>query len=92
MNTKSKPGPRCQELLAKAVAKTQGQFSAAGLALTAFNLRRAAGEDVIMFPLRGKWLVGLAAEMKTESDRVGALSRGNVATARVASKARNGRT
>jgi hypothetical protein len=77
-----KPAVKCQEALARAVAKTKGENSSAGKALAQFLKRREAGEDVVMFPLRGKWLVAPASEVQTESDRVGALSKGQAMSAR----------
>ena len=91
MDAKPKAGLRCQAPLARAVANIQGASSVAAQALAEFKLRRAAGEDVIMFPLRGKWLVGLANEMRTESERVGALSREAGSAAERAIRARDGR-
>ena len=86
-----KRGLKCQESLARAVANSKGQRSAAGLALAEFVERRAAGEEVIVFPLRGKWLVGLAADVKAESDRVGGLSRARAEVAGHACRIRNAR-
>lgn len=61
-------GMKCQEMLARAVARTKGQESAAAKALAEFELRRGHGEDVIIFPFRGKWLVGSADELVRHSD------------------------
>lgn len=55
---------KCQEILARAVARTKGKESAAAKALVEFESRRAGGEDVILFPFRGKWLVGSADELR----------------------------
>ena len=71
----TKSALKCQEALARAVAMTKGEGSAAARALAEFIRRRAAGEDIVMFPLRGKWLVAPAADIRTESDRVGELCR-----------------
>ncbi len=54
---------KCQEALARLVAKTKGDESEAAKALREFESRRAQGEDVIVFPLRGRWLVGSAQQL-----------------------------
>lgn len=51
---------KCQEELARAIAKAKGEESEAARALKDYEARRAQGEDVIVFPLRGTWLVGPA--------------------------------
>lgn len=61
-------GMKCQEMLARAVARTKGKESAAAKALAEFDARRGDGEDVIIFPFRGKWLVGSAEELRRHSD------------------------
>jgi hypothetical protein len=82
---------KCQEALARVVGKMHGDDSPAGVALAQFSERRAAGEDVILFPLRGKWLIGTATDIKAESDRLGAISRERAALSQRASLARSGR-
>lgn len=85
------PGLKCQELLARAVAKTKGVRCAAALALTEFVKRSADGECVIMFPLRGKWLVGTEQEMQIEVDHASAVSKARVLSSRVETAAREAR-
>jgi len=82
---------KCQEALARVVVKTQGGDSATGVALAQFSERRAAGEDVILFPMRGKWLIGTATDIKAESDRLGAISRERAVLSQQASLARSER-
>ena len=87
-----KPALKCQEAVARAVAKTKGVESTAARALAEFVKRREAGEGVVMFPLRGKWLVAPASEVQTESDRVGELSRARTTIARLEFEARESRS
>jgi hypothetical protein len=61
----------CQEALARSVAKTWGQDSYAGRALKEFERRRAAttevatgDEEIIIYSLRGQWLVGTVHEIR----------------------------
>lgn len=49
---------RCQRTLAQQIARVQGEDSPAGRALKEFNERLSRGEQVVVFPLRGRWLVG----------------------------------
>lgn len=48
---------RCQRELATHVARVQGEQSAAAIALQEFHARGSRGEQVVLFPLRGRWLV-----------------------------------
>lgn len=57
---------KSQEELARAVARTKGQNSEAAKALRELEVRRDRGEDVIVFPLRGRWLVGPQDEVAAE--------------------------
>ena len=49
---------RCQEHLARTLASRMGAGSSAAMALRELDRRRSQGEAVMIFPLRGKWLVG----------------------------------
>ena len=57
---------RCQAQSAQLVANVRGATSPAAIALLEFKLRAAAGELVIVFSLRGRWLVGTEAEIQVE--------------------------
>jgi hypothetical protein len=57
---------RSQEDLARAIAKTKGEQSEAAKALRELDARRSSGEEVVIFPLRGRWLVGPPAEVEGE--------------------------
>jgi hypothetical protein len=81
MESESQPALKCQEALARVVAKARGQQSVAALALVEFVARRAAGEDVIVYPFRGKWLVGSESAMKTETARMSGHGRPRAAAA-----------
>lgn len=59
-----KAAVRCQEPLAKAIAAAKGPDSAAAKGLEELRLRRTVGEEVIIFPFRGHWVVGLAEDIE----------------------------
>ena len=62
---------QCQEALARYVTESRGQDSYAGKALKEFEQRRAAAteaatgdDELIIYSLRGKWLVGTVHEIR----------------------------
>ena len=57
---------RCQARTAQLVANVKGAASPAAIALQEFKLRTATGELVIVFSLRGRWLVGTEADIQVE--------------------------
>ena len=61
----------CQEALARIIAETRGQDSYAGRALAELETRRRAAtdtatgdEEIIIYSLRGQWLVGTVHEIR----------------------------
>ncbi|WP_395701091.1 hypothetical protein [Aquabacterium sp.] len=62
----------CQEALAEIVVETRGEDSYAGRALHELRARRAAGEggngeqELIVYSLRGRWIVGTVAQVRAE--------------------------
>jgi hypothetical protein len=62
----------CQESLAEIVVETRGEDSYAGRALHELRARRAAGEggtgeaELIVYSLRGRWVVGTVAQIRAE--------------------------
>lgn len=68
----------CQESLAEIVVETRGEDSYAGRALQELRSRRAAGEsgsgeqELIVYSLRGRWLVGTVAQIRAELEAAAA--------------------
>ncbi len=68
----------CQESLAEIVVETRGEDSYAGRALHELRQRRAAGEsgsgeqELIVYSLRGRWLVGTVAQIRAELEAAAA--------------------
>lgn len=63
---------RCQEQLAKAIARVKGADSDAARALQELERQRgdaACDSEIIIFPLAGKWLVGPEHELRQMVDR-----------------------
>lgn len=62
----------CQEALARIVVETRGEDSYAGRALQELQRRRAGGEggsgddELIIYSLRGRWIVGTVREIRAE--------------------------
>lgn len=51
---------KCEEHLARILAARMGGQSVAARALAELDERRARGEQVCVFPMRGQWVVGPA--------------------------------
>jgi hypothetical protein len=56
-----------EEVLARRVAKILGSGSAAAAAIAELDRRRAAGEDVALFQLPRRWVVGPPLGLPTDA-------------------------
>ena len=72
---------QCQEALAQKIAAIRGSDCPAAVALEEFRQRKAQGEPVLLFFLRGRWLVGTQASLAEA--RAAAATPGRRATAGV---------
>ena len=54
----AEPSVRCQEALARQVARLRGRSSAAAQTLKQLEAARAARQDHVMYSQRNRWLVG----------------------------------
>lgn len=59
---------RCQEELARQVAKVMGESSAAALALKQLEAARAEGRGHIIYSLQSRWLVGSPEVIQAAAD------------------------
>lgn len=77
---------RCQEDIARAIAKVRGPESPVAQALVELERRRSLGDEVILVSFRGKWLVEEPGAAKQNAEEASARSR------QVAQERRDART